>query len=226
MTEAAHAVELAWDGGYTAADEWPGAAVERSMIPPRDGVAALSDESLVERLRLQDVRALEALYDRHSGALFGLALKMLGDREMAEEIVQETFLKLWERPDSYVPERGRLISWLLGVAHHRAVDRLRRRQLELRYSSDGRFADTGAAEPDPEDELLASLREEAVIRAISALPPAQRVAVELAYLRGMTQVQIAEALGEPLGTVKTRIRLAMQKLRASLELAEVWSAPQ
>ena len=195
------------------------------MTLPAEDAAVLSDEALARRLARRDVRALEALYDRYSRVLYSLALKMLADPEAAEEIVQETFLRLWQRPASYVPERGRLLSWLLGVTHHRAVDRLRRRRLELRYSSDHRLAEPSRLPPDPEDELLASLRGEAVVRALSTLPEAQRVAVELAYVHGMTQAEIAATLGEPLGTVKTRLRLAMQKLRSSLELAEMrsWS---
>ena len=180
-----------------------------------------SDEVLVDRLRARDVGALEALYDRHARALFSLGLKMLGDHEAAEEVVQETFLKLWQQPARYVPERGRLLSWLLGVAHHRAVDRLRRRRLELRYSTDYRLSEVGSAPPDPQDAILDSLRGEAVAKAIRALPDAQRLVVELAYIRGMTQVEISELLGEPLGTIKTRLRLAMQKLRVSMELAEL-----
>lgn len=191
------------------------------MTHQGEDVAASPDEVLVDRLHARDVRALEALYDRHARALFSLGLKMLGDSEAAEEVVQETFLKLWQQPGRYVAERGRFLSWLLGVAHHRAVDRLRRRRLELRYSADRRVADLGSPPPDPQEAFLDSLRGEAVARAIRALPEAQRLVVELAYLRGMTQVEISDALGEPLGTVKTRLRLAMQKLRVSGELAEV-----
>ncbi len=184
-----------------------------------------SDEQLAEALRHRDVQVLETLYQRHSRALFSLAYKMLGDRDAAEEVVQETFLKLWQRPESYQAARGRLLSWLLGMVHHRAVDFLRRRRLELRYSTDHRLLEPAASPPDPESELLATLRGEAVIRALGGLPTPQRLVVELAYVRGMTQVEIADALGEPLGTVKTRLRLAMQKLRSSLELAEIRPGP-
>jgi RNA polymerase sigma-70 factor, ECF subfamily len=207
--------------GYTAIHGRGTVARRVDMTILADDGLARSDEALARRLRMRDVRALEELYDRYSRALFSLAVKLLADHESAEEVVQETFLKLWQRPDSYVAERGRLVSWLMGVAHHRAVDRLRRRRLELRYSTDHRVVDLGAAPPDPEHELLTTLRGEAVTRAVRTLPEAQRVVVELAYVRGMTQVEIAQALGEPLGTVKTRLRLAMQKLRASLELAEM-----
>lgn len=194
-------------------------------MTPAEDAAVSTDEALVERLRGRDVRALEALYDRHARALFSLAVKLLAEPEAAEEVVQETFLKLWQRPESYLPERGRVVSWLLGVTHHRAVDRLRRRRLEQRYSTDHRLVEPAGAPDDPVDQLLQSLRGEAVTRALSVLPEPQRVAIELAYVRGMTHVEIATALGEPLGTIKTRLRLALQKLRASLELSEMRSGP-
>lgn len=191
------------------------------MMSEATGAATLTDEHLAGCLVSGDVRALEHLYERHARAVFSLALKLLGEREAAEEVVQETFLKLWQRPETYAPERGRLIAWLLGVAHHRAIDRLRRRKLEQRYGAAQQAFETVVSDRDPVDDVLTSLRGEAVARALRTLPTAQRIAVELAYLRGMTQVEIAAALGEPLGTIKTRLRLAMQKLRGSLELAEL-----
>lgn len=195
--------------------------VHSAMMSEAADAGVLTDESLAVRLLTSDVRALEQLYERHSRAVFSLALKLLAEREAAEEIVQETFLKLWQRPETYSPERGRLIAWLLGVAHHRAVDRLRRRKLEQRYGAAQQAFETVVSDRDPVDDVMTSLRGEAVSRALRTLPTAQRVAVELAYLRGMTQVEIAAALGEPLGTIKTRLRLAMQKLRGSLELADL-----
>jgi RNA polymerase sigma-70 factor (ECF subfamily) len=182
-----------------------------------------SDEDLVARLLLKDERALERLYDRYGRATYSLVLKMLRDPARAEEVSQEVFLKLWRRPESYVRGRGAFATWLLSVAHHRAVDELRARRREV-YSL---VVDEG-----PPRELIddgtdladgAWIREQraAVRAALATLPPSQRQAVELAYFAGLTQREIAERLGEPLGTVKTRIRLAMQKLRAALtEVAE------
>jgi RNA polymerase sigma-70 factor (ECF subfamily) len=207
-------------GGYTAAHD-SAAIADTPMMRPAAEAGAMADEDLVGRLRARDVAALETVYDRHARALFSLALKMLADHEAAEEVVQETFLKLWQRPESYVAERGKLLSWLLGVVHHRCIDRLRRRRLEQRRGTDSRFVEIGSAPPDPEETVLASFRGEAIVRAVRELPRPQQVVVELAYVRGLTHVEIAESLGEPLGTVKTRIRLAMQKLRSSLELAEM-----
>jgi RNA polymerase sigma-70 factor (ECF subfamily) len=206
--------------GYTARHDWAQVACAAVTFEAADATL-LADETLAGRLVDGDVGALECLYERHARAIFSLALKLLADREAAEEVVQETFLKLWQRPEAYSPGRGRLIAWLLGVAHHRAVDRLRRRRLEQRHGASQQAADPVVSDRDPVDDVLASLRGEAVSRALQALPAAQRLAVELAYLRGMTQVEIANLLGEPLGTIKTRLRLAMQKLRGSLELAEL-----
>lgn len=208
-------------GEYTASHVRPQAGNHVRIVPRQDENARAIDDGLVARLLLRDVQALELLYERHARALFSLALKMLAEVEAAEEVVQETFLKLWQRPEAFAPERGRLVSWLLGVAHHRAVDRLRRRRLELRYSTDYRLVDIRDGPPGPEEALLDSLRGDAIVRALQTLPEAQRRVVDLAYVGGLTQVEIADALGEPLGTVKTRLRLAMQKLRASADLAEM-----
>jgi RNA polymerase sigma-70 factor (ECF subfamily) len=184
----------------------------------RPDYADQPDETLVDLLEHQDVRALETIYGRHAGAVYSLALKMLGEPAAAEEIVQECFLKLWRQPRLYQAGRGRLISWLLGIGHHRAVDLLRRRRLEQRYAAGVGVEPLAAAEDDPEQRVWGNFRVEALGRALASLPRSQRVALELAYLRGMTQAEIAACLGEPLGTIKTRTRLAMQKLRASPEL--------
>lgn len=188
------------------------------------GQGARVDYRLVERLRQRDVRALEALYDLHARAVYSLSLKMLGDPTAAEENVQEIFLKLWRQPELYQAERGKLLSWLLGVTHHRAVDQLRRRKLEQGHRFDGEVdtpVTNGAG--DPEKHAWGRFQQEALDRALCGLPPSQRVPVELAYLRGMTQAEIATLLGAPLGTIKTRMRLAMQKLRALPELAALKS---
>jgi RNA polymerase sigma-70 factor (ECF subfamily) len=181
---------------------------------------ALSDEELVALLAARDVTALDTLYGRHARATFALALKLLGDRELAEEVVQESFLTLWRRSDAFVPQRGRFLPWLLGVTHHRAVDVLRHRQLEARRRVDADVvqvvdASVGA---DPEACAWDQARAEAVGRALATLPQEQRRALELAYYGGLSQSEIARALREPLGTVKTRIRLGMQKLRDSIEM--------
>jgi len=190
---------------------------DRAPVGRPPDYSALDDEALVRLLVLQDVRALETLYQRYSRPIFSLALKILGDREVVEEVVQEVFLRLWTRAQGYNAERGKLLSWLLTITHHRAIDELRRRRTQP--ETDGLQEQLAAAE-QPEGDPSASLAQveerEAVQRALAQLPPAQRKPIEMAYYGGMTQVEIALALHEPLGTVKTRMRLGMQKLRGLL----------
>ena len=177
-----------------------------------------SDEFLVGKLRTRDVDALEVLYARYSRSIYALAVRLVGDAHVAEDIVQECFLKLWRQPELYAPEKGRVTPWLLGMAHHRAIDWLRRRTLERRHEAEGVDpVEHSGVGGDPGTLLDGSIRRDEVSRALASLPDAQRVALELAYIRGMTQTQIAEYLGEPLGTIKTRTRLAMRKLRTMLE---------
>ena len=197
-------------------------------------LAAEDDAALAAAVARADPRALELAYERHSRAVYSLALRLLGDGPAAEEIVQETFLKLWRQPEAYQPTRGRLFAWLLGVAHHRAVDVLRRRQLEERHriaavprgqSLVEHLDNLGlaSAEGDPQARLGNVEQRVALQRALGRLPNEQRLALELAYYRGMTQAEIATCLAEPLGTIKTRMRLAMHQLRKAPELAEVWT---
>lgn len=195
-----------------------------SLVMAQEGVP---DEVLVARLRKQDSEALEILYDRHARPVFSLALKMLGDVTAAEEIVQEVFLKLWRNPDRYVAGRGRFLSWLLGVTHHRAVDEIRSRRLHAIRRAGGdaeqealQVPDT---DPDPADLAVVLVQQESLKRAMDSLPAEQREVIDLAYFRGMTHSEIAAELNEPLGTVKTRVRLGLQKLRAVLETERLWA---
>ena len=201
---------------------------------PLSPLALEDDAALVAAVARADARALEVAYERHSRGVYSLALRLLGDGPAAEEVVQETFLKLWRQPDAYQPSRGRLFAWLLGIAHHRAVDILRRRQLEERHrlapvSATESLVDVldnmglTSAEDDPQTRLSTIEQRIALERALGRLPAAQRLALELAYYRGMTQAQIAACLDEPLGTIKTRMRLALQHLRNAPELSDVWS---
>jgi len=183
-----------------------------------------ADGSLVARIRAGDTSGLDELYQRYARPVYSLALRVLNDPPMAEDVTQEVFLKLWRQPESYDSERGALSSWLLSVAHNRSIDILRRR----RSRDERSFADVVGAEdsvPDPPDPLvddpsdLAGLAETAaaVRRAMTQIPELQRQAIEMAFFQGKTHVEIAEELGEPLGTTKTRIRLGMRKLRELLE---------
>jgi len=171
----------------------------------------------VRLLVQQDVRALEALYVRYSRPIFSLALKILGDREVVEEVVQEVFLRLWTRAFGYDPQRGKLLSWLLTITHHRAIDELRRRRSQPEVDGlQEQLAAVEEADADPSKSLVQVEEREAVQQALAQLPEAQRRPIELAYYGGLTQVEIAQLLREPLGTIKTRMRLGMQKLRALL----------
>jgi RNA polymerase sigma-70 factor (ECF subfamily) len=183
-----------------------------------------------------EARALEIVYERHSRGVYSLALRLLSDGPAAEEVVQETFLKLWRTPGAYQPSRGRLFPWLLGVAHHHAVDLLRRRQLEQRHrvpstpnsNGDGLVdlldnLGMASSEGDPQSGAGAFEQRAAVGRALASLPTEQRLPLELAYFRGMTQLEIATLLELPLGTIKTRMRLALQQLRKAPDLSQLWS---
>ena len=176
------------------------------------------DEELIGRVAQRDERALEQLYEKYGRAIYSLVLRMLRDPSRAEEVSQEVFLKVWRRPESYTPGRGPVVTWLLSVAHHRAVDELRARRHDT-LPIDG--ADGGGLEIVDDGADLADIawvreRGLAIRTALVGLPQSQRHAVELAYYGGLTQREISDRLGEPLGTIKTRMRLAMQKLRASL----------
>jgi RNA polymerase sigma-70 factor (ECF subfamily) len=178
---------------------------------------SLSDEALVRLLVQQDVRALDALYQRYSRPVFSLALKILGDREVVEEVVQEVFLRLWTRAQSFDPQRGKLLSWLLTITHHRAIDELRRRRSQPELDGlQEQLASADEPATDPSESYGQVEDRQAVQHALAQLPETQRKPIELAYYGGMTQVEISNALKEPLGTIKTRMRLGMQKLRGLL----------
>ena len=171
------------------------------------------------RLAMRDMKAFEALYDRYGTLVYSTALRVVGDAQLAEDIAQEVFLRIWRRPDHYVPQRGRFVTWLLSVARNGAVDQIRTRGRRRRHET----ATEESAQELPADEgrdpaLIAQLADERqkVRRALVSLPLEQRRVIEMAYYGGYTQQEIAAMLSQPLGTVKTRIRLGMQKLRAAL----------
>jgi len=184
----------------------------------------LSDRELIERVVARDQAALGTLYDRFARPVYALALRIMGRRERAEEVVQEVFAKLWRKPASYNPERGSLINWILSVTHNQAIDLLQKERnydtaipLDLHDEEEGHPAQQVVDDSaDPATLAWHSAQAAIIKQALQELPEAQRLVIELAYYVGLTQVEIAAKLGEPLGTVKTRTRLAMQKLRASL----------
>ena len=176
-----------------------------------------SDVELVRRMRRGDESALEALYARYGGLVYTLALRIVGDPELAREVLQDAFLGCWRGQDTYDPQRGRVAWWLMGIARNRAVDLLRSRTHQARLREQAPLTDSlAASEPvNPGTPDARGLRR-AILPALQALSEGQRQAIELAYYRGLTQAEIARELHAPLGTVKSRTREAMERLRQSL----------
>jgi RNA polymerase sigma-70 factor (ECF subfamily) len=164
---------------------------------------------LVARIRAGDQQALSELYDRYSHVVYGVALRILQDTGAAEDILQDIFLQLWRRPDAFDSSRGSLAAWLAVIARHRSIDRLRRRRPETDIED---CVITGGA--DPRDETERSVMIEQVRVVMNEMSSDQRTAMEMAFFQGMTHTEIAEKTGEPLGTIKTRIRSGLQMLRA------------
>ena len=175
----------------------------------------MSDQALLERIAGRDAQALADLYDRFAPAALALAARILGDRSEAEDVLQVVFTRVWQEAGRYDPTKGSTASWLLSWVRNGAIDRLRRRDA-LRRASLHTAAQAPAGHEDDASALDASAEREKVTRAVADLPPDQRQVIELAYFEGMSQTQIAQRLGEPLGTVKTRMRLGMNKLRQAL----------
>ncbi len=188
--------------------------------------ASLGDEELMQRLFYRDLAAFRTLYDRYANLVYSTSLRVLRDAHMAEDMVQEVFLRLWRKPESYLPQKGRFATWLISVTRNRAVDAVRSRNRRYRFETSSPEEQERDV-PDVEGEdpaLTAELADQRrlVLAAMKDLPPEQRQVIELAYFGGLTQQEIAEATGQPLGTVKTRIRLGMQKLRAALTQELRW----
>jgi RNA polymerase sigma-70 factor (ECF subfamily) len=180
-------------------------------------LSTLADEDLMQLVRRGRADAFEVVYERHATVAYSLAHRMTGTRPQAEDVVQEAFLSIWRSGARYDRARGSVRTWILGIVHHRAVDQLRRSSVHDRR----RAGDEGLSERLPAGErtdVEAARREEAreVRDALVTLPDDQRRVVELAYFGGFTHSEIATMLGEPLGTVKGRMRLGLGKLRASL----------
>jgi len=179
------------------------------------------DLTLLKRMVARDATAVGELYDRHSRLLFGLILRVLGQRGDAEEVLQEVFLAVWNRSDQYDPALGTPIAWLVRIARNRAVDRLRANTVRVKA------VETASEEPpaveSPETRAVASEQHRVVARALNALPSDQRLLIEEAYFLGLTQSELAARHALPLGTVKTRIRtgmLALRQLLARLDITE------
>jgi RNA polymerase sigma-70 factor (ECF subfamily) len=181
------------------------------------------DRQLIARLASGDRAALEPLYDQYSSAVFALLLRVVRNRQIAEELLQEVFLRAWQHAATFDSARGRLVSWLLGIAHHLALNELRyqRRRPQEMASTEEDAAEAALAsvpdpDPDPADVAWMTMRRGQLATALALLPVAERAVLDL-YATGYSQSEIAARLGEPLGTVKTRMRRGLHKLRAVLE---------
>jgi len=173
------------------------------------------DSALVERMMAGDENALSALYDRYSGMLFSMLVRILRDTSAAEEILQDLFLQLWRNAGQFDASRGSLPAWLMVIGRNRAISRLRQRDRRAMAEADDEGFSIEAV-PSPgnlEDEAARMELMHKLQTALATLPSEQREAVELAYFDGMTQTEIAARTGSPLGTVKSRVRTAMQVLK-------------
>ncbi len=179
-----------------------------------------ADITLIERIVARDERAVGELYDRHSRLLYGLILRVLRDRGEAEEVLQEVFLLVWTRAETYNVSLGSPAAWLVRIARNRAIDRLRANAVRLRAVESAPEPQPSRAD-NPEASAATTEQQRAVIRALDALPPEQRVLIEQAYYFGLTQSELADKFKLPLGTVKTRVRSGMQTLRQQLTQASI-----
>jgi RNA polymerase sigma-70 factor (ECF subfamily) len=190
-----------------------------------DGDAAWDDRLVVERIAMGDEVAFAAAYDRHAALLFGSVVRFVGDREAAAEVVQDAFFALWRRARQFDAASGSLVSWLLGIARNRAIDRFRaesRRpnaaaaQLTDSLAPEATSSETGHAAVDPTEVVELRWKQSVVRSFVADLPEAERDVLLLAYARGLSQSEIADQTGLPLGTVKSRTRRALGHLRSRL----------
>ena len=190
-----------------------------AVLTPKDGHEVSLDATLVNRLLQRDVSAFEQLYDRHSRIVYALVLRILQQASTAEEVVQDVFLQLWRNAARYQAARGPFVPWLLTLARNRALDHLRlksERQRRLEDQSEEPIAIAGAA-PEYEKALDEKRRAERVRALTGALNPQQKKAIEMAYFEGLSHSEIAAALKEPLGTVKSWIRNGLLRLKEGLQ---------
>lgn len=192
---------------------------------PSKHLEDLADEDLMARIADADPQAFAVVYDRHSTAAYSLAYRIAGRRSAADDVVQEAFLSLWRSAARYDERRGSVRTFILGIVHNRSIDALRRATVhDSRRSSDEGIEERFAAPDRVDVEVQQRSTAETVRAAMATLPPDQQKVVDLAYFGGFSQSEIAEMLDAPLGTVKGRMRLALEKLRAALgEEAGAWT---
>jgi RNA polymerase sigma-70 factor (ECF subfamily) len=169
-----------------------------------------------------DIEAFEILYDRHKGPAYALARRITGTDGNADDVVQETFVSVWRSIERYDPRRASVRTWLMRIVHRRAIDQLRSQMVhsKRRAEGEGVVEELPDKSPAPESLTLANEQSVEVREALGDLPEDQRKVIELSYFSGFSQTEIAELTGQPLGTVKGRMRLGLEKMRAHLELEE------
>ncbi|HEX9332140.1 MAG TPA: sigma-70 family RNA polymerase sigma factor [Anaerolineales bacterium] len=183
------------------------------------------DEILIARVSQGDLTALETLYDRYAATVLGISLKIIGERATAEDVLQETFWRVWQSAVTYQSQRGSFTGWLFRIARNLAIDAYRRRSVRPQAITEMANVDPILDQiPDPDidvpEQAQSNLKAQQVRNALTGLPREQRQVIEMAYFYGMTRQEIAKATGEALGTVHTRARLGLQKLREELERIE------
>jgi RNA polymerase sigma-70 factor (ECF subfamily) len=178
--------------------------------------AAEDDTCLVTRMQRRDPNALAELYDRYGRVTFSLIVRVVRDAGIAEDLVQETFLRVWNRVHGFDAQKGSVGPWLLAVARHRAIDYLRSVAGRERNALEFEETEHPALYCDMEKDILSSLQARRIRSALEKLSPNQRQVIELAYFEGLSQSEMAERMGQPLGTVKTWVRSALKNLRDEL----------
>ena len=178
----------------------------------------LTDLELLAQIGEQDREALASLYDRYGRRVFALAVRILNDPVGSEEVTQDVFMSVWRRGASYTSKKGKFTTWLFSIAHNRTIDELRKRRRDRSRENDDieDHYDLKSSDISPADAAVASSEFAKVKAAMEKLPEEQKSVVELSYFKGLTQTEIATKTGQPLGTVKTRMRLALKKLRVAL----------
>ena len=179
-----------------------------------------NDHQLMHQVTLEDKGALETIYARYGSSVYSLAMYMLKQEALAEEATQDIFLNIWLKASSYKTDRGEPWAWIMSVAHHKIVDVIRARRRTLTATDPDGYETLEllpSAQISTEEEVERKIERERILKAVATLPPPQRQVIMMAYFEGYTQSEMAKILKQPLGTVKTRVRLAMQKLRLVLE---------
>jgi RNA polymerase sigma factor (sigma-70 family) len=174
------------------------------------------DREILGRLAAGDLDALEELYDRYRTVTYSIAHRITGDQDLAEDVLQDAFLGVWRNASTYVEGRASVKTWLVAIVHHRAVDAVRRRRPTVELPEVEGRAPAQLTQPDLWDDVAAGLDRDRVRSGLESLAKGQREAIELAYFGGLTQREIAERTGTPLGTVKSRVRLGLLAMRRAL----------